>query len=55
MLGSFQASVLSVPPPECYVWGDPATEISVLFDGKIITATQNPKDALLQLKLKDRS
>jgi hypothetical protein len=37
------------------MWGDPAKEISVLCDGKIIMVTQNFKDALLQLKLKGRS
>jgi hypothetical protein len=36
------------------VWGDPAKEINVLCDGKIIMVTQNLKDALLQLKLKDK-
>ena len=38
-----------------YAWGDPANKIDVLCDGKIIMVTQNLKDALLRLKLKDRS
>jgi hypothetical protein len=32
-----------------YVCGDPAKEISVLYDGKIIMVTKTFKDALLQL------
>ena len=38
-----------------YAWGDPANKVNVLCDGKIIMITQNLKDALLRLKLKDRS
>lgn len=38
-----------------YAWGDPANRIEVLCDGKVITVTQNLKDALLRFKLKDRS
>lgn len=38
-----------------YTWGDPANRIDMLCDGKIITVTQNLKDALVRLKLKDRS
>lgn len=38
-----------------YAWGDPANRIDVLCDGKVITVTQNLKDALLRFKLKDRS
>ncbi|KAL2068220.1 hypothetical protein VTL71DRAFT_16318 [Oculimacula yallundae] len=38
-----------------YAWGNPASRIDVLCDGKIITVTQNLKDALLRLRLKDKS
>jgi hypothetical protein len=38
-----------------YAWGDPTNKVNVLCDGKIITVTQNLRDALLRLKLKDRS
>jgi hypothetical protein len=38
-----------------YAWCDPANKINVLCDGKIIMVTPNLKDALLRLKLKDRS
>ncbi|CZR61467.1 uncharacterized protein PAC_11363 [Phialocephala subalpina] len=38
-----------------YAWGDPANKVNVLCDGKIIMITRNLRDALLRLKLKDRS
>lgn len=38
-----------------YAWGDPANKIDVLCDGKIIMVTPNLKDALLRLRIKDRS
>lgn len=38
-----------------YAWGNPANKSNVLCDGKIIIVTQNLKEALLRLRLKDRS
>jgi hypothetical protein len=38
-----------------YAWGDPTKTINVLCNGKLITVTQNLKDALLRFKLKERS
>lgn len=38
-----------------YPWGDPANKADVLCDGKVITVTQNLKNALLRLRLKDKS
>lgn len=38
-----------------YAWGDPTYKTSVLCDNKIIMVTENLRDALLRLRLKDRS
>lgn len=38
-----------------YAWGDPINKVNVLCDKKIILVTLNLKNALHQLKLKDRS
>ncbi|KAH7310337.1 heterokaryon incompatibility protein-domain-containing protein [Rhexocercosporidium sp. MPI-PUGE-AT-0058] len=52
-----QAELENAPKYEAisYAWGDPTNKVDVLCDGKIITATQNLKDALVRFKLKDRS
>ena len=38
-----------------YAWGDPTDQSSILCDNKIIIVTRNLNDALLRLKLNDRS
>ena len=38
-----------------YAWGDPANKTNVLCDGKFITVTRNLEDALLRLRLRDKS
>lgn len=38
-----------------YAWGDPINKVNVLCEKKIILVTLNLKNALHQLKLKDRS
>jgi hypothetical protein len=38
-----------------YAWGNPANESEVFCDGKIIVVTPNLKDALLRLRLEDKS
>ena len=53
----YQTKLEDAPKYEAisYTWGNPANKTNVLCDSKIIMVTQNLKDALCRLKLKDES